>query len=238
MSCAACQAAIERTVGKMDGVQSAVVNLLANTLTTEYDETKVTNEAICSRIAQIGYGATPEGAAPEAKTSQEKKAAEEAATRWRALVWSAIISVILMVLSMGSMQGWLPESLSGTRGAVPVTLTLFILASIVLLIQRHFYINGFRSLFNGHPNMDALVAIGSSTAYLFGLVSLYLMAFAPLMAIQRKSAVFSATCTSTPPLWCRRSFLSANIWSRAPNQKQRSCHRSGETSSLNRHGDP
>ena len=78
MSCAACQAAIERTVGKMDGVQSAVVNLLANTLTTEYDETKVTNEAICSRIAQIGYGATPEGAAPEAKTSQEKKAAEEA----------------------------------------------------------------------------------------------------------------------------------------------------------------
>lgn len=178
MSCAACQAAIERTVGKMDGVQSAVVNLLANTLTTEYDETKVTNEAICSRIAQIGYGATPEGAAPEAKTSQEKKAAEKAATRWRALVWSAIISVILMVLSMGSMQGWLPESLSGTRGAVPVTLTLFILASIVLLIQRHFYINGFRSLFNGHPNMDALVAIGSSTAYLFGLVSLYLMAFA------------------------------------------------------------
>ena len=178
MSCAACQAAIERTVGKMDGVQSAVVNLLANTLTTEYDETKVTNEAICSRIAQIGYGATPEGAAPEAKTSQEKKAAEEAATRWRALVWSAIISVILMVLSMGSMQGWLPESLSGTRGAVPVTLTLFILASIVLLIQRHFYINGFRSLFNGHPNMDALVAIGSSTAYLFGLASLYLMAFA------------------------------------------------------------
>ena len=178
MSCAACQAAIERTVGKMDGVQSAVVNLLANTLTTEYDETKVTNEAICSRIAQIGYGATPEGAVPEAKTSQEKKAAEEAATRWRALVWSAIISVILMVLSMGSMQGWLPESLSGTRGAVPVTLTLFILASIVLLIQRHFYINGFRSLFNGHPNMDALVAIGSSTAYLFGLVSLYLMAFA------------------------------------------------------------
>lgn len=178
MSCAACQAAIERTVGKMDGVQSAVVNLLANTLTTEYDETKVTNEAICSRIAQIGYGATPEGAAPEAKTSQEKKAAEEAATRWRVLVWSAIISVILMVLSMGSMQGWLPESLSGTRGAVPVTLTLFILASIVLLIQRHFYINGFRSLFNGHPNMDALVAIGSSTAYLFGLVSLYLMAFA------------------------------------------------------------
>lgn len=178
MSCAACQAAIERTVGKMDGVQSAVVNLLANTLTTEYDETKVTNEAICSRIAQIGYGATPEGAAPEAKTSQEKKAAEEAATRWRALFWSAIISVILMVLSMGSMQGWLPESLSGTRGAVPVTLTLFILASIVLLIQRHFYINGFRSLFNGHPNMDALVAIGSSTAYLFGLVSLYLMAFA------------------------------------------------------------
>ena len=178
MSCAACQAAIERTVGKMDGVQSAVVNLLANTLTTEYDETKVTNEAICSRIAQIGYGATPEGAVPEAKTSQEKKAAEEAATRWRALVWSTIISVILMVLSMGSMQGWLPESLSGTRGAVPVTLTLFILASIVLLIQRHFYINGFRSLFNGHPNMDALVAIGSSTAYLFGLVSLYLMAFA------------------------------------------------------------
>ena len=178
MSCAACQAAIERTVGKMDGVQSAVVNLLANTLTTEYDETKVTNEAICSRIAQIGYGATRKAAAPEAKTSQEKKAAEEAATRWRALVWSAIISVILMVLSMGSMQGWLPESLSGTRGAVPVTLTLFILASIVLLIQRHFYINGFRSLFNGHPNMDALVAIGSSTAYLFGLVSLYLMAFA------------------------------------------------------------
>lgn len=178
MSCAACQSAIERTVGKMDGVQSAVVNLLANTLTTEYDETKVTNDAICSRIAQIGYGATPEGVEPEAKTSQEKKAAEEAASRWKALIWSAVISVILMALSVASMQGWLPASLSGARGAVPVTLTLFILASAVLLIQRHFYITGFRSLFNGHPNMDALVAIGSGTAYLFGLVSLYLMAFA------------------------------------------------------------
>jgi copper ion binding protein len=82
MSCAACQAAIERTVGKMDGVQSAVVNLLANTLTTEYDETKVTNEAICSRIAQIGYGATPEGAAPEARRKKLLKKPRRDGAPW------------------------------------------------------------------------------------------------------------------------------------------------------------
>ena len=205
MSCAACQAAIERTVGKMDGVQSAVVNLL----TTEYDETKVTNDAICSRIAQIGYGATPEGVEPEAKTSQEKKAAEEAASRWKALIWSAVISVILMALSVASMQGWLPASLSGARGAVPVT--LFILASAVLLIQRHFYITGFRSLFNGHPNMDALVAIGSGTAYLFGLVSLYLMAFASA----------DGNTEEVRRLFGNLYLDSANIWSPAPSQRQR-----------------
>lgn len=121
----------------------------------------------------------------------------------------------------GIHAGLASESLSGTRGAVPVTLTLFILASIVLLIQRHFYINGFRSLFNGHPNMDALECDRLEHRLSVRAGLLYLMAFASADGNTEKSAVFSATCTSTPPLWCRRSFLSANIWSRAPNQKQR-----------------
>ncbi len=185
MSCAACQAAIERTVGKMEGVQSAVVNLLANKLTVEFDEKKVTEGLICERVSSIGYGATPEGgdatnagANPSGRTKQEERAEAEMKSRWRALVSSSVISAFLMALSVSAMRGWLPEPLAGARGAVPVTITLFVLASVVLLIQRRFYIAGFRSIFALHPNMDALVAIGSGTAYLFGLAYLYLMAFA------------------------------------------------------------
>ncbi|MCG5031454.1 heavy metal translocating P-type ATPase [Mesosutterella sp. OilRF-GAM-744-9] len=181
MSCAACQAAIERTVGKMPGVKSAVVNLLANSLTVEYDEAKTSSQAICDKVASIGYGASPkDGAAsgPAARTSQEQEAALEAKRRWRALVASAAVSLLLMVISMSAMRGALPGFLSGVRGALPVTLTLMLLSGLVLIIQRHYFVSGFKALFSGHPNMDTLVAQGAAAAWLYGLYSLYEMAFA------------------------------------------------------------
>lgn len=181
MSCAACQAAIERTVGKIDGVSSAVVNLLANSLTVEYDESKTSPQAICERISAIGYGAAPKSAASGAAAGAnrlEAEAAKEAESRRRSLIASALLSCLLMAISMAAMRGMLPAPLAGIRGAVPVTITLLILSAVVLFLQRRFFASGFKALFAGHPNMDTLVAQGASAAWLYGLYSLYEMAFA------------------------------------------------------------
>ena len=178
MSCAACQAAIERAVGKMPGVRSAVVNLLANTLAVEYDEAVTGPAAICARVSGIGYGASPQGAARGAEAAPGEAAGRGVKERLRALCASAALSALLMAVSMCAMRGALPSPLEGARGAVAVTIVLMMLATAVLLIQRRFFVSGFKSLAAGHPNMDALVAIGSSAAYLYGVCSLFSMTFA------------------------------------------------------------
>ena len=183
MSCAACQAAIERAVGKMEGVSSAVVNLLANTLTVEYDEGKTSAEAICDKVASIGYGATPASGAgatghADEKNRLELEAQKEAESRKRALIASAFLSALLMGLSVAAMRGALPAALSGLRGAIPVTVTLLLASLAVLLLQRRFFTSGTKALLSGHPNMDTLVAQGAGAAWLFGLYSLFKMAFA------------------------------------------------------------
>ena len=177
MSCAACQNRVEKAVSKVPGVTSCSVSLLTNSMGVE----GTAKEAdIIRAVTDAGYGAKKKGAAA-AQTSSSLEEEEEALKDHetpkliRRLCFSAFFLLVLMYISMGhGMAGWpVPPFLNGNYGAIGVTEML--LAIIVMFINRKFFTSGFRTLFSGSPNMDTLVALGSSAAFGYSLVELYLI---------------------------------------------------------------
>lgn len=162
MSCAACSAAVERSVRSLKGVQEARVNLLLNTLSVEFGENTVSERDIISAVKRAGYGASvlQNNAAPEKRDLSPTK---------KRLILSFILLIPLMYISMGAMFGLpLAKSLSPVlNGCLQ---TLFTMAIVGLNFR--YFISGFKSLFKGSPNMDSLVAIGSGAALLYSLYSL------------------------------------------------------------------
>lgn len=179
MSCAACSAAVERAVNKLEGVKEAQVNLLANSMQVEYDDTAVDENAICAAVDGAGYGASPvnpehrpSGAKTEAP-GQDPVQAELKSMKTRLIVSLAFL-IPLMYVSMGHMMGLpAPHFLHGQAGAVPFALTQFLLVLPILYMDRKFFIVGFKSLAKRNPNMDSLIALGSSAAVIYGLFALY-----------------------------------------------------------------
>ena len=165
MTCAACSSRVEKAVNALEGIDSCSVSLLTNSMTVEGT---ATDEAIISAIEKAGYGAYVKG--KNAPAQKEKKPSG----RLPALISSAIILAVLMYISMGHMAGLpLPHVLH--RHPEANALTQLILSALVLVINQHFFVNGFKSLFRGSPNMDTLVAMGSSAAFIFSTATLYLM---------------------------------------------------------------
>ena len=178
MSCAACSAAVERAVNKLPGIKQAQVNLLANSMQVEFDESAVNAEAICNAVSQAGYGASPaDGAAKQkaaAGTPQPDPVVAELASMKKRLIVSLIFLVPLMYVSMGHMMGVpLPNFLEGREGAIPFALTQLILVLPIMHMNRKFYQNGFKSLWRRSPNMDSLIALGSGAAVVYGLFAMY-----------------------------------------------------------------
>ena len=179
MSCAACSAAVERAVNKLEGVDAAQVNLLANSMQVEYDAAAVTEADICAAVEKAGYGASP--VAPAGKTAPAKAAPAgedpaEAELRGmkKRLVVSLAFLIPLMYVSMGHMMGLpLPAFFHGREGAVAFALTQFLLVLPIMYVNRKFYIVGFKSLWHRSPNMDSLIALGSAAAVVYGLFALY-----------------------------------------------------------------
>ena len=176
MSCAACQARVEKAVQKVPGVSSVSVSLLTNSMGVEGDALP---EEVIRAVETAGYGASEKGAAKrsEAKNhiSEEEAALQDRETpklRKRLLI-SLVFLAALMYLTMGAgMLGWpLPPFLQGNMLAL--TLTQMILSFTVMLINRAFFINGFRSLFHLAPNMDTLVALGSSVSFCWSVFVFY-----------------------------------------------------------------
>ena len=183
MSCAACSARVDKAVRGLDGVEEVAVNLLKNDMTVQYDESALTEEAICQAVAKAGYAAIPERrSAPGAKAKAEPKrdiAKEEYLKMKKRLVSSIVFTVPVFYISMGHMMGWpLPPCFHGMENSMILALTLFILTIPVLFINRKFFINGFRSLWHRAPNMDSLIALGSSAAVVYGIYALYKIAYA------------------------------------------------------------
>ena len=183
MSCAACQARVEKAVSKVPGVESCNVSLLTNTMGVEGTASPAD---IMKAVEDAGYGASPKGAGQEsgrqAGSLTAKIAAEEEALKdhetpvlKKRLIASLGFLLVLMYFSMGHMMfGWpLPAFFDGNHVAMGIVQML--LAGIVMVINQKFFISGFKSLFHGAPNMDTLIAMGSGAAFVYSTVMLLAM---------------------------------------------------------------
>lgn len=182
MSCAACQTRVEKAVAKLPGVKEVSVSLLTNSMGVEGD---VSEADVIRAVEEAGYGAKPKDAATKENSKQSasaKLAAEEEALKdhetpklVRRLAWSIGFLLILMYLTMGHNMLGLPVPGFLVHNHLGLALTQMLLAIIVMYINRAFFISGFRTLFHGSPNMDALVALGSSVSFGWSLYVLYKM---------------------------------------------------------------
>ena len=163
MSCAACASTVEKSVKKLPGVKQANVNLLQNRLDIEYDDAKLNDSKIISAITSSGYGAS-------LPNKEVKKDNED--NLKRPLIISIIFLIILMYVSMGMMLH-LPYPKILEEKVFKGILELLLVTPIVVL-NFHYFTNGFKHLFKGSPNMDTLIAIGSSASLVYSIVTLLL----------------------------------------------------------------
>ena len=185
MTCAACQANITRNVGKLDGVEEVNVSLLANQMTVAYDEEKTDEQAIIHAVTEIGYGASGTGTEAQKDSgfgkewqSRREMTEENQKEMKRRLITSVAILIPLMYVAMGPMMSLpVPGFLVGMENSLISALTQLLLTIPVMIINRHFYQSGFKALVKKAPNMDSLVAIGSAAAFVYGVFSMYRMAY-------------------------------------------------------------
>ena len=175
MTCAACQAHVEKSVRKLPGVSQVNVNLLQNNMTVEYDDKTLGPEAIIHAVEAGGYGASLPGAKGVAG---QKSAVDQAKEETRQMKFRLIVSFAFLIplfyLSMGHMMGWpLPSLFLGNENAITFAFTQLLLSLPVAYVNRKYFINGFKSLFHGSPNMDSLIAIGSTAAIVYGIYAIY-----------------------------------------------------------------
>ena len=185
MTCAACSARVQKAAAGVAGVDEANVNLLKNSMELVYDGTPETASAVVAAIERAGYGAVSRSAAATSSASPSQAPAPNAIAekaieeRRRQLIISAIFSVPLFYVAMGPMFGWpQPAALTGHEGMMAAALTQLLLCVPILFTNRHYFVNGFKSLFHGAPNMDSLIALGSAASAAWSIVGLYRMAIA------------------------------------------------------------
>ncbi len=182
MSCSACSAHVEKAVSRVPGVDQVQVNLLQNSMVVEYEDEATDAAAIIHAVEDAGYGASVKDAhEPTKKTENDlqKRTAEEAKKMKHRLGWSIVFLIVLMYISMGHMLGWpLPGILLGHENMMIFALTQLFLTLPIMYLNRKYYENGFKSLFHGAPNMDTLVAMGSTAAFVYSVSRLYVMGYA------------------------------------------------------------
>ena len=170
MTCAACSARVEKAVSKVPGVKSCSVSLLTNSMGVEGGASPA---EVIKAVTEAGYGASLEGA----KTASSAESLEDLETpkMIKRLVWSLVFWAILMYFSMGHMMFSLPLPGFMNGNHVMMGLLQLILTAIVAVINQRFFISGFKSLWKRSPNMDTLVALGASAAFIYSTVALFLM---------------------------------------------------------------
>lgn len=173
MTCSACSAHVTKAVSKINGVKNVNVNLLSNNMVVEYDET-VSNNDIISAVIDAGYGAELENDKNKKQNNTQAPYDTELKNMKQRLIISFIFFIPVMYLSMGSMAGFPQFSFfKHYEGSFNYAFTLFLLTIPVLIVNRKFFINGFKALVNKAPNMDSLVALGSSAAVIYGIFAIY-----------------------------------------------------------------
>ena len=175
MSCAACSARVEKAVSKVPGVTACSVSLLTNSMGVEGSASP---QSVIAAVQAVGYGASLKGAGSASSSAAEAEAAledHETPVLRRRLVWSLGFLIVLMYFSMGHMMwGWpLPAFYQDNH--VAMGLTQLLLTAAVMVINQKFFISGFKSLWHRAPNMDTLVALGSSAAFVYSTYALFAM---------------------------------------------------------------
>ena len=177
MTCSACSAHVDKSVRKLEGVSDVNVNLLANTMVVDYDEKTVTTDEIIKAVEKGGYGANLPisalaGEAPrQSAVDQAKEETRKVKVR---LIVSFVFMIPLFYLAMGHMMSWpLPAFFLGEENALTYAFTQFLLCLPVAYVNRKYFINGFKTLARRSPNMDSLIAIGSTAAIVYGIYAIY-----------------------------------------------------------------
>lgn len=181
MSCSACSARIEKVLGKQKGVEQVSVNLLKNSMVINYDESIIDDATIVGKITKLGFGTTlhngtgPATAAPQPTATAE----DEVASMLTRLISSLILTVPVFYLAMGGMFGWpLPEIFEGPEHILINGMTQMLLTICVMIINHKYFQNGYRNLWLKDPNMDSLIALGSSAAFIYGVYTMYKLGWA------------------------------------------------------------
>lgn len=180
MSCSACSSRIEKVVNRMQGVEQMSVNLLKNNAHVTFDESVVDEKEIIARIEKLGFGASVHVAgAATAPVVQQDTAAQEMEEMRQRLIGSLILAGLVFYQHMGRMWGWpLPGFILGQENELINALLQMLWCIPVLFIDRKYFIHGVRNLLNGAPNMDSLIVVGSGASFIYGLYSVFGMAYA------------------------------------------------------------
>ena len=198
MTCSACSSHVEKSVGKLTGVENVSVNLLTNSMQVEFDENKLDTAGIIKAVEDAGYGAAvkDEHAKSGAKTSGQSGSQENnglsaveqnVKNMKKRLIVSLIFWIPLMYVSMGHMiYQWLNipmppftmNFLHGNENAITYAFTQFLLLLPILIANQKYFKNGFKTLWHRSPNMDSLIAIGAGAAILYGIFAIYRIGYA------------------------------------------------------------
>ncbi|MFQ6859515.1 MAG: heavy metal translocating P-type ATPase [Collinsella sp.] len=194
MTCAACQAHVEKAVCKLHGVTDVAVNLLSGSMQVTFDETLLSDDDICDAVDRAGYSAAPVGGAGagaagatmpgvnanavSAPLVSPTKKLEAAARAMRGrLITSIVFLIPLFYLGMGHMLGWpLPAFFGAHENVMNLALTELLLLAPILYVNDAYFINGFKSLVHGAPTMDALIAIGATASVGWSIYGIYRIA--------------------------------------------------------------
>ena len=186
MTCSACSARVEKAVGKLPGTSEVSVNLLTNSMQLAYDEGQLDTAGIIRAVEEAGYGASLKGEkAKEVSEGTEENVLEaEAKSMKQRLLWSVVFLIPLIYIAMHHMllmwfglpvPGVVKELFHGPENAITFSFAQFLLLLPIMYLNRKYYLNGFRNLFHGAPNMDSLVGLGSMAAAVFGAFALFRM---------------------------------------------------------------
>lgn len=188
MTCSSCSAHVEKAVRKLEGVNSVEVNLISNNMVVEFDENKLSSELIIKAVSGAGYGAcefNPNKNLDEKKTSDntyKKEINENIKKMKKRLILSFVFLIPLMYVAMHHMlsstlvPNFISEIFDGAENALKFALTQFVLLIPIIILNRNYFINGFKRLIKRAPNMDSLIAIGSFAATAYGFLAIYMIA--------------------------------------------------------------
>ena len=175
MTCAACSARVEKVTRQVEGVLQADVNLLAGTMMVESNDDAVI-PAISDAISKAGYQASIAGDKKKEQVGRDK---DEAHSILRRIVVSSVLLIVLMYFTMGHMIGLpVPAWYHGTENGLTAALLQFFITLPIIYLNRSYYFRGFRALWNKAPNMDSLIAVGSSASLIYGIFAMFRMSYA------------------------------------------------------------